>query len=91
MIDALTIAYVACFQACAIPALARVVRRGSSHDLSVWREWLLLAGVAVQFVVMTLTGASWYVKVSPIASGLSVAVLLGAIYWFRKIPNNSGP
>lgn len=83
-VELLTLIYLACFQACAIPAIVRVFRRGSSADLSLWREWLLLAGVSAQFAVMTLTGASWYVKISPIASGLSVGGLLLAIYWFRR-------
>lgn len=79
----LTAIYLACFQACGWFAVARVMRRGSSADLSTWREWLLLIGVTAQFCVMILTGASWYVLISPIASGLSVGSLLVCIYRYR--------
>ena len=84
MTTALTVAYLLCFQLCAIPSIVRVVRRRSSTDLSVWREWLLLIGVACQFLVMWLTGADWRVQVSPLLSGVSVGVLLIIIYRFRS-------
>jgi hypothetical protein len=83
VILALSIAYLVCFQACAIPSIARIIRRGSSADLSVWREWLLVVGVTCQYMVMTLTGTSWYVRVSPILSLCSVGTLLWSIYRFR--------
>lgn len=80
---ALTIAYVACFQCAAIPAIVRCSRRKSSRDLSVWREWIVLVGVTIQFAVFWSTGASWYVLVSPIASALSLLVLLAVVYRHR--------
>lgn len=83
MISALTFAYIACFQLAAVPALIRVSRRKSSADLSVWREWLTLVGVAIQFSVFWRSGASWHVWISPLTSGLSLLVLLGAIYRHR--------
>jgi hypothetical protein len=84
VILALSIAYLVCFQACAIPSIARIIRRGSSADLSVWREWLLVVGVTCQYMVMTLTGTSWYVRVSPILSLCSVGTLLWSIYRYRN-------
>lgn len=84
MIAALTVIYIGCFQLAALPAIRRVMRRRSSADLSVWREWLVLAGVAIQFYVMLETGVhSWAVLASPIASACSVGGLLAAIYWHR--------
>lgn len=80
---ALTIAYIALFSACGWPAVFRIVRRGSSADCSVWREWTLLAGISMQATVMVITGASWYVLISPLASGLSIGTLLIVIYRFR--------
>lgn len=79
----LALIYLACFQLCAIPAIARIRRRGRSADLSVWREWLLLAGVVVQFAVMREAGVPWQVWISPALSFVSVSVLLGHIYWYR--------
>lgn len=83
MITALTVLYVLLFQAAAWPSIVRCYRRKSSRDLSVWREWLVLAGVGVQFVVFWQTGASWYVLVSPIASAVSLLVLLAVVYRHR--------
>lgn len=79
----LTIAYIACFQGCAIPSWLRIMRRKSSADLSVWREWLLIVGASLQFAVMTLTHASWLVRVSPLASISSIGLLLIVIYRHR--------
>jgi hypothetical protein len=79
----LTVFYVACFQLAAWPAIVRIARRKSSADLSVWREWLVLTGVAVQAVVMVKTGASWAVLVSPLASALSLGTLLAVVYRHR--------
>ena len=84
MIGTLSLIYLLAFQLCAVPAIIRVVRRQSSGDLSLWREAFLLIGVSAQFAVMTLTGASWWVRISPLASGLNVALLLGAICWYRR-------
>ncbi len=84
MITLLTILYLCCFAGCAIPATVRVIRRKSSEDLSMWREWLLIAGVSLQFAVMLLTGSAWQVWVSPLLSGASIGVLLVAIYRYRK-------
>lgn len=83
MIALATACYLACFQAAAVPAMLRVMRRRSSADLSTWREWLLLAGVAIQFGVMWATGASWYVLVSPLVSAGSLGALLVVVYRHR--------
>ncbi len=83
MIPVLTIAYLACFQACGWFAIARILKRQSSADLSVWREWLLLAGVAIQVVVFASENATWPVLISPIASGISLSTLLAVVYKFR--------
>lgn len=63
--------------------MVRIIRRGSSGDLSIWREYLLLAGVTAQFLVMILTGADWRVWLSPVLSGLNVLVLLFCIQRYR--------
>ncbi len=84
MKNGLTALYLSCFAACGWPSVARVIRRGSSADLSVWREWLLLVGVCAQFSVMRLDGAHWQVWLSPLNSFVSVAVLLAAIYRYRR-------
>ena len=83
MIALLTLFYLACFSACALPAIARIRQRQTSADLSVWREIVLLCGVAGQFVVMLLTGASPYVWISPIVSAVSASVLLWHIWRYR--------
>lgn len=84
MRTALTIVYLACFQAAAAPAIARVLKRRSSADCSLWREGLLLAGVSAQFAVMRLTGADWRVFISPLASGTSILVLAGVVWYYRR-------
>jgi hypothetical protein len=84
MIAAATVLYLACFQAAAVPALVRVIRRKSSADLSLWREWLLLCGVCVQFGVMWASGVrSWAVLASPIVSACSLLTLLIVVYRHR--------
>lgn len=75
--------YLSAFQLCALPGIVRIVRRKSSADLSIWRELLLLFGCSVQLVVMLRTGAAWQVVVSPIATILSVSVLLYVIRKYR--------
>lgn len=80
---ALTIFYLACFQACTWPGIIRVVRRGSSWDLSVWREVFLLLGVSAQLVVFLWSGAPWQVWISPILSGASVVTMLVVILKYR--------
>ena len=84
MINALTLCYVACFQCCAIPATVRIIKRGSSKDLSIWREVLLIVGASLQLIVMAKTGAAWQVILSPIATLINLSVLLVVILWFRK-------
>lgn len=84
----LAFVYLAAFQFCAAPAAIRVVRRKSSDDLSVWREWLLLFGCSVQLVVMLRTGAAIQIIVSPIATMISVSVLLYVIRRYRTQSNN---
>ena len=83
MTDTLTAFYLLCFNACAWPSVIRMVRRGSSADLSIWREWLLLGGVTAQFLVMLSTGADWRVWLSPLFSGASVIAMLVCISWYR--------
>lgn len=83
MIALLTVLYIGCFQIAVVPAVARVYRLKSSRDLSVWREWIVLMGVVIQFTVMYLTDASWFVLASPIASALSLLAVLHAIYRHR--------
>lgn len=83
MITALTVVYLLCFQAAALPAIRRVWARRSSADLSIWREVTLLAGIVTQFGVMVLTGADWRVRISPLCSGVSIGVLLIVIWRHR--------
>lgn len=83
MIAALTVLYLACFQCAALPTVIRVCRRKSSADLSVWREWLILAGVIGQLAVMLLTHAHPAVWISPILSGLGVSAVIVAIQRHR--------
>ena len=81
----LTIGYVSCFQLAAAPAVVRIVKRRSSADLSIWRELLLLCGVGLQLTVFLMLGVTdWRVLISPIMSGLSVAVLLGLVARYRN-------
>jgi hypothetical protein len=80
----LALVYLTCFQLCALPSIVRIRRRGSSIDLSVWREWLLLVGVSVQLFVMLGAGVPWQVWISPVLSFVSVSVLLGHIYYYRE-------
>jgi uncharacterized protein with PQ loop repeat len=85
MITLLTLAYLALFVGCAAPQMARLVRRQSSADMSVWREWALLTGICLQFSVFVLAGVrDWRVLVSPIASFTSIAVLLALVYRYRR-------
>jgi hypothetical protein len=83
MIAALTVAYLACFWAAALPAIARIYRRKSSADCSVWREWFVLAGICLQLIVFVSESATWPVLISPIASGISLSTLLAVVYRFR--------
>jgi len=83
MIELLTVVYLGCFQAAAVPSIVRIWRRQSSADLSVWREWLVLTGIAVQLVVFWSLDAHWLVLISPIASAVSLGTLLSVIYWHR--------
>ena len=64
--------------------MVRVIRRGSSQDLSIWREVLLILGASTQLVVMVRTGADWRVWVSPVATLINVSILLCVILWFRR-------
>lgn len=84
MTNLLTVAYLTCFAACTWPGIIRVWRRRSSADLSIWREWLILLGVVLQYGVMHATGAAWQVAVSPILSGVGVLVMLVSIWWWRS-------
>lgn len=84
----LAVVYLSAFQLCAAPSIVRILRRKSSDDLSVWREWLLLFGCSVQLVVMLRTGAAIQIIVSPIATMLSVSVLLLVIRRYRTQSNN---
>lgn len=84
MTTLLTAIYIFCFQACAIPAAVRVIRRGSSGDLSLWREGLLIGGASTQLLVMFRTGAAWQVWISPVATLINVALLALIIWWYRQ-------
>ena len=90
LLTLLTAAYILCFQFCAVPAALRILRRRSSVDLSVWREWLILLGVGLQFVVMTATQADWRVQISPVLTALNVGVLLCVVYYYRKDRDATG-
>lgn len=81
---ALTLLYIACFQLCALPSIVRIVRRGSSADLSIWREVTILVGVSAQFAVMRLNGVPLEVWISPVLSGLNVLTLLLVIWRYRN-------
>lgn len=83
VIAALTVAYLSCFVVAAAPAIARIVRRRSSADCSLWREWFVLAGVAIQLAVFVAERASWPVLISPIASGVSIGTLIAVTLRFR--------
>lgn len=83
MISLLTALYLCCFQLCAWPAVARIVKRGSSKDLSIWREVLLMVGASSQLVVMLQTGVVWQVAISPVATIINVAVLTAVILKYR--------
>lgn len=83
-ISSLTLLYVLCFQLCALPSVVRIVRRGSSDDLSIWREVTILVGVAAQFTVMQMAGVPWQVWISPVLSGLNVLALLVVIRRYRS-------
>lgn len=83
MIGALTLFYLAAFQLCAWPSIVKIRRRKTSADLSIWREILLLVGVAGQLAVMLLTGAAWQVWLSPIITAASVSILLAYIWRYR--------
>jgi len=85
MITAIVVFQIACYQVCAVPSIARIVRRRSSADLSIWREVLIICGACAQLSVMFLTGAAWQVKISPILSLANICVLLGVILWYRRI------
>lgn len=84
MITLATVAYLMCFQLATLPAIARIVRRRHSDDLSYGRELLVLAGVCLQFTVFLSVGVSdWRVLISPVASGLSVSALIVLIARYR--------
>lgn len=83
LINATAVLYLACFTACAVPGILRIRRRRSSADLSVWREWLLVAGVLMQLGVMLHDGATWRIWISPVMSLTSVSVLLWHVYRYR--------
>jgi hypothetical protein len=79
----LTAVYIVCFQLCAWPSIVRIIRRGTSADLSIWREVLLLIGASAQLAVMLRTGAAWQIVISPILSGLNILALVYVIRRYR--------
>lgn len=83
MIAVLTVCYIACFTASAIPGILRVIRRRSSADLSLWHLGLVFVGVCLQLAVFLHEGATGYVVASPIASGVSVGTLIAVTLRFR--------
>jgi hypothetical protein len=89
---ALTIAFLVSFQLAAVPAMVRIVKRKSSQDLSYWREVVLLAGISFQLAAWIGSGVTeWKVLISPIASGLSVLILLGLILRYRGTNDRQRP
>lgn len=83
MIAILTVAYLACFQIAAIPAVIRIIKRRSSADCSLWREGLVFVGVCIQLAVFLMADASPYVLASPITSGVSIGTLIAVTLRFR--------
>ncbi len=83
MIAALAVVQVCLFQMAAWPAAARIIRRKSSADCSLWREWLVLVGVVLQLIVMWHDGSGILVLASPISSLVSLSVLISVTYWYR--------
>jgi hypothetical protein len=85
MLTLATLVYLVCFTGAALPSIVRLYRRKSSADLSCWRELLILMGVCIQFGVFLAVGVrDWEVLVSPVMSFLSVSMLLGMIWRYRK-------
>lgn len=84
----LMVGMIICFQAAAFPAIARVWKRNSAGDLSVWREILVIAGAALQLGIVALSGAVWQLWVSPIASIISCGFLMGMILSYRRKQGN---
>ena len=83
MIAALTVAYLACFTVSAVPGIARVIRRRSSADVSLWHLGLVFTGIVLQLVVFTSEQATWPVLASPITSGVSIGTLIAVTLRFR--------
>jgi hypothetical protein len=83
VIAALTVAYLACFTTAAVPGIARILKRRSSGDCSLWREGLVFVGVCLQLAVFIHEGASPYVLASPITSGVSIGTLIAVTLRFR--------
>jgi hypothetical protein len=85
MLTFATFSYLVCFAGAAFPAIVRLYRRKSSADCSCWRELLILTGVCIQFGVFVAVGVrDWQVLISPVMSFLSVSMLLGMIWRYRK-------
>lgn len=84
LVTALTFVYLACYQACSIPAIVRMVRRKSSEDLSIWRELLTLLGLVVQTAVIVLVKAPWQVWISPVLSIVAGVVIVAVIVRYRR-------
>jgi len=82
--DWFTVGYVACFQACGWPAVIRIWRRGSSADLSIWREALVISGCLCQLVVMWETNADWRIFMGPFGTLFSVIILTVTVLKFRE-------
>ena len=73
-----------CIATCGLPAIYRVWARGSSQDLSLAREALLIAGITAQMGVMVLTDADWRVFLGPLFSLLSISTLTGVVLYYRR-------
>jgi hypothetical protein len=85
LISLFTLIQVACFQGCAIPGIVRMARRKSSHDLSMWREILILVGASFQLGAMFLAGVKWQIYASPITSIVSIGTFLCVILYYRRV------
>lgn len=84
MILAATVFYLACFAGSAWPGVFRIIKRGTSDDLSPWREVALLSGIVGQVYVMISTGALWQVWISPLMTAAAVLAMLVVILKYRK-------
>ncbi len=84
LVTLLTTIQILCYQACAWPGIARIIKRKSSSDLSIWREVLILTGASFQIAATYHAHAPWQLFMSPVSSMMSVGTMLGIILYYRK-------